>query len=87
VLWTGTPADPAHARGADLAGGWLGLGAVLHALVAIPDSPVRIGIEVEGGGIAVYSAAIVLDSVAARVDLGWLETRVVVDVAIDGTNS
>jgi hypothetical protein len=86
VSWTGHAID-ATAVGADASGGWLGLGAVLAVFARIGSTPVRVGVELEGGGIAVYSGAVVLDVVAQQIGSGWLETRLAIDVALDGANS
>jgi hypothetical protein len=83
VFWTGHPNDPSRATGRDLTGGWLGLGAVATALLRLPELPVRIGLEIEGGGIAFSSGALVYGALAARIGGGWLETRLVVDLTFD----
>lgn len=83
VFWTGHPNDPSRATGRDLIGGWLGLGAVATALIRLPELPVRIGLELEGGGIAFSSGALVFGALAARIGGGWLETRLVVDLTFD----
>jgi hypothetical protein len=83
VFWTGHPNDPSRATGRDLTGGWLGLGVVAAALLRLPELPVRIGLELEGGGIAFSSDALVYGALAARIGGGWLETRLVVDLTFD----
>lgn len=83
VLWTGHPDDPSRAIGRDTTGGWLGLGVVASAFVRVPELPLRIGLEVEGGGIAFSSGALVFGALAARIGGGWLETRLVVDLTFD----
>lgn len=83
VLWTGTPADPARGRGGDLVGGWLAVGAVLVGLARVPSTPVRVGVELEGGGIAFSSGALVLGVLAQQIGGGWLEARAVFDLAFD----
>ncbi len=83
VLWTGTPHDPALGLGRDAIGGWLGVGAVAVAFVPLPDLPLRVGIEAEGGGIAVYSGALVLDALAQRIGGGWLELRIAADLTFE----
>ena len=82
VLWTGTPTDPSRAVGRDTTGGWLGVGAIAVAWVRAGDTPLRVGIEAEGGGIAVHSEALVRGVRGARIGDGWLELRLAVDVAI-----
>lgn len=83
AIWTGTPSDPLHARGETTTGPWLGLGAVGAAFVRLGELPLRVGIELEGGGIAVYSGALVLGSVGARVGGGWLEARLALDFTFE----
>lgn len=83
VVWTGTPSDPTHAMGETTVGGWLGLGAVGAAFVRLGTSPVRLGVEVEGGAIAIYSGATVLGTLAAQIGGGWLELRLAADVTFD----
>ena len=83
VLWTGHPTASAGAVGRDLVGGWLGLGAVVVALVPVAELPLRFGLEIEGGGIAISSGALVLGMPAARIDGGWLEAHLVADIAFE----
>lgn len=83
MVWTGTPADPSRAGGRDTTGGWLGIGAVVAAMVSAADTPLRVGIEAEGGGIAFHSEALAHGARAAWIGGGWLEVRLAVDLAID----
>ena len=83
VFWTGHSATPGGAVGRDLTGGWLGLGAVAVVLLRVGELPLRIGVEIEGGGVAVYSAALVLGAPGARIDGGWLEARLAADLTLE----
>lgn len=79
--WTGRPSD-GGLRGRDFTSGWLGVGAVGAAFVRLGPSPVRVGIEVEGGAIAVHSEVLALGEPIARVGNGWIEIRIALDVAL-----
>jgi len=83
VSWTGHPDDPTRAVGRDTTGGWLGVGVLVAAFVRLPELPLRIGLEAEGGGIAFSSGALVLGALAARIGGGWLEARLVVDLTFE----
>ncbi len=80
VSWTGHPDDATRAIGRDVLGAWCGVGVVAAAFVRLGALPVRVGVEIEGGGIAVSSEARALGASAARVGGGWLELRAVIDV-------
>jgi hypothetical protein len=84
VWWSGSPTDPAHVAGNDLVGGWIGLGAVAVIFARLGSSPVRAGIEAEGGGIALYSGALALDALIEQIGGGWFEARLAIDVALEG---
>ena len=83
VLWSGAPADPTRAVGRETTGGWLGLGAVGAAFVRAGDTPLRVGLEAEGGGIAFHSEALVLGARGARIGAGWIEFRLALDLTFD----
>jgi hypothetical protein len=83
VLWTGVPDEGGPGVGRDALGGWIGVGAVVAALFRLGDLPLRAGLEIEGGGIPLYSEALVGGERAQRVGAGWLEVRGVLDLALE----
>ncbi len=82
VFWTGHPRDSAVAVGRDTWGPWLGLGGAAGAMVRIDGTPVRIGLDLEGGAIAVSHGATAEGVLAARLGSGWIDVRLAIAFAI-----
>jgi hypothetical protein len=82
VLWSGSPRDATIAAGRDGVGAWLGLGVAARCGVALGGGW-RLEIDLEGGGIAVSSAANVFGAPGARMSSGWIEAKLGVAVALD----
>ena len=83
IFWSGTPTDAIGSVGHDVTGGWLGLGAVAAAFVRLADLPLRVGAEIEGGGVAYYSEALVFGARAQRIGGGWVELRLALDITFE----
>jgi hypothetical protein len=60
--------------------GWVGVGGVAVLFAALDDLPLRFGLELEGGALWVYAPEVAADP-SQRLGDGWIEARVVCDVA------
>lgn len=73
VVFVGAPSDPS-ARGGTHVGPSLGLGAAAGAGVLLGEH-VRLGLDLEGGGIVAGTGALVSEALAARYGDFWLAAR------------
>lgn len=82
VAWTGHPGDPTVAVGRDTLGSWLGVGGAAEVLVRLEGTPIRLGIDIEGGAVVMSHGATTLGILAARLGSGWLDVRFVIAIEI-----
>lgn len=82
VAWTGHPNNPMVAVGRDTLGPWLGVGGAAEALVRLEGTPIRLGVDIEGGVVVMSHGATVLGTLAARLGSGWLDLRFVIAIEI-----
>lgn len=81
IVLSGEPGDAA-ARGTVHLGPWLGLGAAAGASVRLGASPIRLGLEVEAGGIVAGAGALVSGRLALRFADFWFDGRMSVAIEI-----